>query len=293
MNDMLTWAMGYLAHNFSVIPLAGKICSIEWKQYQERRADGLTVGNWERTGKLQNIGVVCGAVSNNLVVIDCDGEAAWRLWEKAFPELTRTYTVFTGSGVGKHYYYRVANLPPTTRAMKIDKAAGGNIELRANGCYVVAPPSRHPDTGWSYSAKDRHGILLLQNMDEVKEWLYSFIAQKTEKPVTAGKPPAERHSKPADRRTMSYARAARAALGYETWNVQKASEGGRNNALSRAAYNLGQLVGDSLLTRSEVESALLGAARAAGLPENEAQRTISAQIEVGIAEPRSRQWQKR
>lgn len=298
---MLRGALQYESRGFSVIPLSGKVCKISWEKYQETRATSLEIGRWWKEGRFGNIGVICGAVSGNVVVMDCDGLEACYLFEKAFPALAQTYTVATGSGVGRHYYFRVKDVPPTTRVLNLPV---GNLELRADGCYVVAPPSVHPDTEKVYKAARRVPMLNLSNLEPVKEWLYRLLQEKQRRTADGAarkqieNAPIQLYTRgkaaPAGERIMKdYGAAARAALNYEVRDVAASQEGGRNVRLSKAAYNLGQLVGDGLLTRAEVESALLGAARACGLGDGEAARTIESGINEGMSEPRSLQWKKR
>ena len=69
--------------------------------------------------------------------------------------------------------------------------------------------------------------------------------------------------------------------------MRSATAGTRNTRLNTAAFALGQLVGAGALDASQVESALLAAARATGLPEKEAQRTIASGLAAGQARPRA------
>ncbi|MBN1429700.1 MAG: bifunctional DNA primase/polymerase, partial [Anaerolineae bacterium] len=82
---------------------------------------------------LRNIGVMCGAVSENLVVIDFDGPGGYPAFAASFPHLTETLTVATGGGIGRHVYLLVDHLPPTTTAKQ---TSIGSIELRSTGSYV-------------------------------------------------------------------------------------------------------------------------------------------------------------
>lgn len=61
---------------------------------------------------------------------------------------------------------------------------------------------------------------------------------------------------------------------------------GRNNALNRAAFSLGQLVGGGILSQADVETTLRSAASAAGLEEREIEGTLRSGIEAGKGEPR-------
>jgi hypothetical protein len=65
-----------------------------------------------------------------------------------------------------------------------------------------------------------------------------------------------------------------------------AEPGDRNNALNRAAFDLGQFVGAGHLDRDEVEEDLLKLAAQIGLDEQEVRPTIKSGIEAGIAQPR-------
>lgn len=274
-------SVSYFYEGLSVIPLTGKQCKIKWAVYQDEIALPQTIHQWAKTGVLQNVGIVCGAVSKNLVVMDLDGIAAIEAFEKQFPYLLDTFTVLTGSGKGKHLYFRVDDLPPTTR---ITYPNHQGIELRANGCYVVAPPSLHPDTHAAYRAAFNGQLRSLPHLNGVKEWLYSQLARKNNPTV------------PTIRRTIregNSPRFADAALGYECQDVRVAKEGNRANQLFKSARNIGQLVGDNLISQSTVEAALLSAAVAAGLSEREAQAIIASGMTKGIAEPRSLQWQRR
>lgn len=274
-------AVSYFYEALSVIPLTGKRATINWAVFQEDIAIPTTIHQWAKTGKLNNVGIVCGAVSKNLVVMDLDGQAAIDAFERQFPYLLDTFTVLTGSGKGKHLYFRVDDLPPTTRLVYANHQA---IELRANGCYVVAPPSIHPDTQAPYRAAFSAPVKRLPHLNGVKQWLYAQLARKNAPPP------------PTKQRTMferNTPRWAAAALDYECHDVRLASEGNRSNLLNRAAYNLGQIVGDGHLSVGTVENALLGAALQAGLGEAESQATIQSGMSKGIAQPRSAQWLNR
>ncbi|MGH9839694.1 MAG: YfjI family protein [Blastocatellia bacterium] len=80
---------------------------------------------------------------------------------------------------------------------------------------------------------------------------------------------------------------ARAALAGEVARVRDAPNGARNDAVNKAAFALGQLVGAGALSAGEVELSLLGAAVGAGLPESEARRTIRSGLAAGEKEPRA------
>lgn len=274
-------AVSYFYDGLSVIPLTGKEAKIKWTIYQEEIAIPQTIHHWHKTGLLKNVGIVCGQVSKNLVVMDLDGQSSIEAFESKFPHLLDTFTVLTGSGKGKHLYYRVECLPPTTRLVYPNHQA---IELRANGCYVVAPPSIHPETHAAYRPQSSAPILELPHLNEVKQWLYAQLARK----VAPGQMTRQRTID-----ISNSPRWAQVALDYECRNVRVARDGNRNNQLFISARNIGQIVGDNLLSQASVETALLQAAATAGLSEREALATIQSGMAKGIAEPRSLQWQRR
>lgn len=92
-----------------------------------------------------NVGIVCGAPSGGLVVLDLDsheggpeGYETLRAWERANGELPETASAVTGSG-GVHLLFRAAGevRPSVNAALAVD--------VRGDGSYIVAPPSVHPN----------------------------------------------------------------------------------------------------------------------------------------------------
>ena len=68
-----------------------------------------------------------------------------------------------------------------------------------------------------------------------------------------------------------------------------APEGQRNEALNRAAFSLGQIVGGGGLAESYVQQRLTAAAQGIGLDAGEVEATINSGLKAGMAEPR---WPK-
>jgi hypothetical protein len=161
-------AFHYAALGFSVLPLQGKCPVIPWRHWQKYAAPPPLIEIWARAGFLQNVGLVCGPVSRNLVVLDLDDPRGYRALQHTFPDLLNTFTVATGSGQGKHLYYFARHLPPTTRVLG---GSLGNIELRAQGCQVVAPPSRHPHTHQLYRVEYSLPIQMLPDLAPLVGWI--------------------------------------------------------------------------------------------------------------------------
>lgn len=183
---VLAAALTYAALGLSVLPLNGKRPALStWRPYQYQRVEQHQIWRWYHRGQLQNVGLACGSASGNLVVLDLDDPAGYAAFVTAFPELADTYTVATGGGRGKHLYWFVDRLPFTTCVMN---TTVGHLELLARGRQVVAPPSRHPQTGRCYRVDRALDILTLPKVDDVVAWMTSFRPQ----PVVPRVPPARR-----------------------------------------------------------------------------------------------------
>lgn len=276
-HNVLIAALEYVESGMSILPLAGKKPAplpngraFSWARLQVERPPLSHVHAWAARGWLQNVGIVCGAVSGNLAVIDLDGATPVEVFRRQFADiLPPTRVVKTGSG--QHWYYYVDQLPPTTRTV--------GYELRCNGCYVVAPPSIHPTFETPYRIIGEPEIARLPDLDNVRQWIMDMIRADKRQPVQG-------------QRTMRGNWAAR-AVHYEAQAVASAPVNNRNNRLNLAAFNLGQIVADGQLEYTDVESALLVAALASGLGEGEALRTINSGLKAGMQKPRSQQWTRR
>jgi hypothetical protein len=132
------FAAEYYDRGWSVIPLTGKRPALSsWRAYQTERASLNQVREWFGESCF-NVGIVTGRLSE-LVVVDCDRPEDAVYWREMFPETP--LGVQTGGG-GAHFYYRYpAGETICNRAGLLSR----RIDLRAEGGYVVAPPSRHPN----------------------------------------------------------------------------------------------------------------------------------------------------
>jgi predicted transcriptional regulator len=167
-DTILSAALGYTALGLSVIPLDGKRPALKsWTQYQKSRADEKTIRSWT----FGNVGIVCGVVSGNLVVLDLDGAAGYAAFAATFPKLAQTYTIASGGGVGRHVYFYADHLPPSVKAMNTPI---GHLEVCGDGRQVVAPPSIHPITSQAYRIDKPLDILRVPNLDDLAEWIESF-----------------------------------------------------------------------------------------------------------------------
>ena len=142
------WAMELLERGISIIPTRGKQPAIHWREFQTRLPKESEVKAWfgEEARERFNLQVVCGRISN-LVVVDCDSEAATEWFHQQNPEVNTPMMTVTGSG-GRHFYFKrgdaIENIGNRQRI------GGMEIDLRADNGLAVAPPSIHPETGRAY-----------------------------------------------------------------------------------------------------------------------------------------------
>lgn len=99
-------------------------------------------------------------------------------------------------------------------------------------------------------------------------------------------PPQPRERVDIDVSSVKASKYAKSALERELNSVATAANGTRNTTLHKAAFSLGQLVGESLLNESEVIEVLSSAAAGLGLPEREASSAINSGIKGGKAKGR-------
>jgi hypothetical protein len=234
-----------------------------------------------------NIGIACGP--SGLIVIDLDlprdaddEEAAdGTLFPLSGADILSglarqhgerypggTYIVDTPSG-GCHLYFSATG---EERARNSAGAVGPHIDVRADGGYVVGAGSRVG--GRAYAARGQPTVAPLP----------SWLAQLVRDSYVPPEGPAARL--PADDRAQGRAYAM-AALRAETERVAAARPGTRNDTLNRAAFSLGQLVAAGLLPPIPVITSLIDAARYAGLPQDEAVRTVRSGMAAGARKPRA------
>jgi len=152
MNDrsskaLRTMAQRYAELGLSMIPVrAGRKEPdlSKWEQYQKRRPEDKEFNDW--FSQPRNIGIVCGAVSGGLEVLDFDDPRAFRYTFHDLKEsVSQTLVAETGRGV--HVYLRLkgGGKPKTTSYRRREKKlAWLPLDIRGEGSYVVAPPSVHP-----------------------------------------------------------------------------------------------------------------------------------------------------
>lgn len=162
-NTMVDAAVNYAEHGLAVFPLEaqGKRPATE-HGLKDASTDPKKVREMFLKRPFSNIGMACGAQSGGIIVVDIDiddekgkdGNDSLKEWEHEHGALPDTAMTLTGRG-GNHYLYR------STGATRSRIACKEGIDIRADGGYIVLPPSIHPNGTqymWEYELSD-YGIV--------------------------------------------------------------------------------------------------------------------------------------
>lgn len=239
--ETVTAALGYAARGWLVVPIHNPklgVCSCRKKDCSSlgkhpRTEHGLKDGSkdskqierwWEKWPDA-NVGILTGQESG-LVVLDIDGtdgKASLQALTAAHGSLPKTLCAKTGrkgtdgKRKGAHYYYRAPAGVPIRNSAGI---LGKGLDIRADGGYVLAPPSVHP-SGLLYEWQARE-----QPLAEVPPWMLAKL--------TGAKP-------------------APAAPEAQRAQGEVIAEGGRNAALASLAGSMRRRG----MTQEAIEAALM------------------------------------
>ena len=185
-------ALAYAERGWRVVPIpkGQKHPRIPaWQKAATTDPDLIT--EWWTKWPDDGIGIACGAESG-IVVIDVDvsgdkvGMRTLADLEAKHGALPETFSVRTGSG-GMHYYFAYDKARPVGNGK-----LGQDIDIKAEGGQVVAPPTLHPVTGRPYL------LILDVPLAPFPEWCYELLA-KPERVVPAPGPVASGGDGPAQR----------------------------------------------------------------------------------------------
>lgn len=286
-------AVGFARHGIPVFP-----CHPGWggqKGKQPLIEDGFKVASarvdqvtqwWFRwTDAL--IGVVPGAAG--AVVVDLDpapGEKPLdvlrRLSEVAGETIPADGAAVVTQSGGVHLWFARPEVPQGTVIGNRKPCRG--VDFRADNGYVIAPPSRMASgRKYTWAVPWQPG----QPLPALPEGLRVLFLREDEPAVPAPVPgptgpvPARVRTAAAvgDSRLRRY---VEAALDGAHGDVARAGKGQRNDALNRAAYSLGQLVGAGAIAESEVRQVLGRAAEISGLVADDGVKAVEATIGSGL-----------
>lgn len=126
------------------------------------------IWSWWRRWPQANVGICTGRESG-LVVLDVDvrhnGEASLEALEATYDRLPRTLTALSGGG-GRHLYFQ----HPGQRISNTAHLGGfSGLDVRADGGYIVAPPSLH-QSGQHYAWEEP-----LRPLEVLPLWLCELL----------------------------------------------------------------------------------------------------------------------
>ncbi len=179
--DMLPYALQYAQVGLRVFPLSpcDKTPLKGSKGLHEATNNIDVIKQWWTSNPFYNIGCATG---KGIAVIDIDegtdnngksksGEDSIAQWQLENGPLPDTLTAISGKG-GRHLYYQTGN--------KYSSKAGviKNVDVRAEGGYIVLPPSIHPN-GNRYTWVGDFGIDKIASADQTVSKILSLGCNKT------------------------------------------------------------------------------------------------------------------
>lgn len=161
----------YASRGWPVFPITAKEKApplVKWQS--EATVDSKVIREWWGQMPDANIGIAVGA--GGMLVLDIDGRDDG---EDTLHELTDRYgalphTPEAHTGAGRHVFF---SLPSGCHVRNSAGKLGRGLDIRAEGGYVVAPPSVHPNGKtyvWEVSSKPSQTPLA-----PVPEWLLSLL----------------------------------------------------------------------------------------------------------------------
>jgi putative DNA primase/helicase len=289
--SQLLYALRYASRGLRVFPCrrGGKAPLIK-NGYKDATCDAARIRAWWEAHPDANIGVACGL--SHLAVIDLDGAEAVALWQEQWAPVVEAargaFESFPPIALtprpGQHLYFRVPKgvSIPSSRGQ-----LGNGIDVKAEGGYVIAPPSLHPNGGHYRWAPVGAQVRDLPGPPGVPTLNAPAETNRTNGSVPRGFPflpgalvdvlvRKPRRSRARNARKPALPRAyALAALLREGDAVRATLPGARNNRLFQAACSVARFVASGELAEEEYERVLVAAGRAAGLEEAEVRQTIA------------------
>jgi hypothetical protein len=265
MTHRLEDALFWTGKGFPVLPIAKgeRKKPITEHGLYDASLDFEKIKQWFRDDRY-NIGV---RIMDGFLVIDPDGIegiAQLDVLQSTHGPLPKTLTQKTGGGF--HYFFRVS-----VPVRKCNIAPNINLIAAGKG-YVVGARSVH-HSGAIYTIIDNVPIA------EAPNWIVELASPPKPQPMQSHRLAA--------RQSDFHPRYVLAAVERELDAVASAREGGRNDAVHRAAVNLGTLVAAGALYQSDAEEGLFSAASVTGLPATEIRKTITSGLKFGGQYPRA------
>jgi len=200
MNALLDTALAFRDAGYAVVPAradGSKAPAGIWEKYQSELPAHKQVDAWLANGTYDGFGLVCGAVSGGLEMLELEGRAitagihvAYRdaltdhglgdLWQR----ISGGYAETTPSG-GLHILYRVAGAARPNTKLARTAAAEVLIETRGEGGFtIVAPSGGHTHSSGKFWQIVRGGPATIATIsEEERDALYAVASTFDRSPV--------------------------------------------------------------------------------------------------------------
>lgn len=207
---------------------------------------------------------------SGIVIIDIDPRHGGRVGSLPLhPDDYETPIANTGGG-GLHLVFRA---PISIKVSNSSRRLPPGIDVKAKG-YIVVPPSLHV-SGKQYEWQPGKAPWEIKPLPLTADLMTMLVKRgetvTTQSPISPMQPDTD----------TSYS--TEAIIERELNLLAQTSEGGRNNALNRAAFLLGIEVAKGNLSSPEVEQMLTHTALSIGLGEAETRRTIRSGLTAGLS----------
>jgi len=181
--DTIEFAKFYSQKGWRVLPCQerGKLPTLkDWPNAATTEIN--MINGWLEVNPNANLGIATGSKSG-IFVLDIDagheGFESLDKLEAQYGKLPATPTALTGGG-GKHIYFQYPDA--VIRNVQNSGKLGKGLDIRAEGGFVVAAPSIHPN-GNHYSW-DRNLAPSTTPLAPAPEWMLKLLIQPVENTVT-------------------------------------------------------------------------------------------------------------
>lgn len=174
-NRVLEAALGYASLGWKVLPLKKESKepdgSLVPNGVKDASSDETVIRQWWERNPKAGVGIATGLMSGIVVVdIDTQEEDAISRYLPAMAEATP----IVRTGRGYHIYFKApSDLPKIPNIVRVE---GKPVDIKGDGGYVVAPPTRHPETmqeyEWVYSPLQGYDLA------ECPDWLYVWLKSR-------------------------------------------------------------------------------------------------------------------
>lgn len=278
MNEILQAALAYREAGFSVIPILQRGKKPAWRLLPEnttgrqgwecfQKAPPTTqeIEGWFYEKPRLNIGIVTGEVSG-ILVLDIDTQEGIDVLKRRVSERElRTPWVKTAHGWHGYFQY------PRGKAIANRVRFLPGLDIRAEGGYIVAPPSMHI-SGHVYGWK--RGII--PHRDGMAAFPRSLLALVVKKEVLKVR---------SEREVLfnnTFTDEALRIWDEKIRDLRNAGEHHRNTQLNLSAYMLARLCGAGAFRESQARDTLYSEAIALGLSPSEIERTLNSAFKAGL-----------